>query len=160
MRPAPPRRLVRDPGSRRSRARFWWTWKLLFPTARSAVPEPILERFPGAREASFTQGSPIPGWVAWWGIIGEIPSDIPVSIYGVPTGAVDAATEGQADAVDAVSSPVRSRFFSFADLRVSVKVLTAVAVAGIVALAVGVTGLVALGRASGSAQRIYSENLR
>jgi methyl-accepting chemotaxis protein len=62
--------------------------------------------------------------------------------------------------VDAVSSPVRGRSFSFADLRVNIKVLTAVAVAGLVALAVGVTGLVALGRASNSAQRIYSENLK
>jgi methyl-accepting chemotaxis protein len=60
--------------------------------------------------------------------------------------------------VDAASSPARGRF-SFADLRVNTKILTAVAVAGIVALAVGVTGLVALGRASGSAQRIYGANL-
>jgi methyl-accepting chemotaxis protein len=60
--------------------------------------------------------------------------------------------------VDTVSGRVGGRL-SFADLRVNTKILTAVAVAGIVALAVGVTGLVALGRASGSAQRIYRGNL-
>jgi methyl-accepting chemotaxis protein len=60
--------------------------------------------------------------------------------------------------VDTVSSRVRGRF-SFADLRVNIKILTAVAVAGIVALAVGITGLIALGQASGSAQRIYGGNL-
>jgi methyl-accepting chemotaxis protein len=49
--------------------------------------------------------------------------------------------------------------FSFADLRVSTKILAAVAVAGIVALAVGITGLAALSRSSSSAQRIYSGNV-
>jgi methyl-accepting chemotaxis protein len=49
---------------------------------------------------------------------------------------------------------------SFADLRVNTKILAAVAVAGIVALAVGVTGLVALSRASSSAQQIYRGNVK
>jgi methyl-accepting chemotaxis protein len=61
--------------------------------------------------------------------------------------------------VETVSSGVRGRF-SFADLRVNIKILIAVAVAGIVALAVGVTGLVALSHASGSAQKIYSGNVK
>ena len=60
--------------------------------------------------------------------------------------------------IDTVSGRVRGRF-SFADLRVNTKILVAVAVAGVVALAVGVTGLVALSRASSSAQKIYSGNL-
>jgi methyl-accepting chemotaxis protein len=50
-------------------------------------------------------------------------------------------------------------WFSVADLRVNTKILAAVAVAGIVALAVGVTGLVALGGASDSASKIYSGNV-
>ena len=55
-------------------------------------------------------------------------------------------------------SPVRGRF-SFADLGVNVKILMAVAVAGAVALAVGVTGLIALSDASAAAQQIYSVNV-
>jgi methyl-accepting chemotaxis protein len=61
------------------------------------------------------------------------------------------------DAARGVSS-ARGRF-SLADLPVSTKILAAVAVAGIVALAVGLTGLVALSRSSSSAQRIYSGNV-
>jgi len=53
--------------------------------------------------------------------------------------------------------PHRRAFF--ADLSVSVKVLTAVAAAALVALAVGIVGLVALSKASGSAQLIYRSNL-
>ncbi|HET6482914.1 MAG TPA: methyl-accepting chemotaxis protein [Actinoplanes sp.] len=55
-------------------------------------------------------------------------------------------------------SPVRGRF-SFADLGVNVKILMAVAVAGAVALAVGIMGLIALSGASAAAQQIYSVNV-
>ena len=48
---------------------------------------------------------------------------------------------------------------SFADLSVNVKILAAVAIAGLMALLVGVLGLSALGDASGSAQSIYRSNL-
>jgi methyl-accepting chemotaxis protein len=47
----------------------------------------------------------------------------------------------------------------FADLSVSVKVLAAVAAAAVVALAVGIVGLVALGKASGAAQTMYHSNV-
>jgi methyl-accepting chemotaxis protein len=48
---------------------------------------------------------------------------------------------------------------SLADLSVNVKILTAVAVAGLIALLIGVLGLSALSQASESAQRIYHNNL-
>ncbi len=48
---------------------------------------------------------------------------------------------------------------SFADLGVNTKILTAVLVAALVALAVGILGLQALSRASDSAQVIYRSNL-
>jgi len=48
---------------------------------------------------------------------------------------------------------------TLADLSVNVKILAAVAIAGLVALLIGVLGLSALGDASGSAQRIYRSNL-
>jgi len=48
---------------------------------------------------------------------------------------------------------------SWADLSVNLKILTAVALAALVALLVGVLGLSALGQASGSAQQIYRSNL-
>ncbi|MEV6844555.1 methyl-accepting chemotaxis protein [Actinoplanes sp. NPDC051411] len=51
------------------------------------------------------------------------------------------------------------RRFHFADLSVSVKVLTAVTVAAGVALLVGIVGLSALGGSSESAQRIYRSNV-
>ncbi|WP_426513770.1 Tar ligand binding domain-containing protein [Dactylosporangium sp. McL0621] len=47
----------------------------------------------------------------------------------------------------------------FANLSVRLKILTAIGVAAAVALAVGVTGLVALSNASAMAQRIYSNNV-
>lgn len=59
----------------------------------------------------------------------------------------------------AVDAGVRTRWLSFADLSVSVKVLAAVATAALVALIVGVLGLLALAAASSSAQRIYSSNV-
>ncbi|MFI5898359.1 methyl-accepting chemotaxis protein [Actinoplanes sp. NPDC051513] len=49
--------------------------------------------------------------------------------------------------------------FSVANLPVNVKILAAVCIAGLVALAVGVSGLAALGRASAAAQQIYSTNV-
>ncbi|AEV85114.1 methyl-accepting chemotaxis protein [Actinoplanes sp. SE50] len=48
---------------------------------------------------------------------------------------------------------------SFADLSVNVKILMAVALAALVALLIGVLGLSALGKASGSAQLIYRSNV-
>ncbi|MET0415574.1 MAG: methyl-accepting chemotaxis protein [Actinoplanes sp.] len=48
---------------------------------------------------------------------------------------------------------------SFADLGVNVKILTVLALAGLVALLVGVTGLQALSRSSDAANKIYSSNL-
>ncbi|MFD0516618.1 methyl-accepting chemotaxis protein [Paractinoplanes durhamensis] len=56
-----------------------------------------------------------------------------------------------------VSAPRRRP--SLADLSVNVKVLFAVAVAALVALVVGITGLVSLGNASDSAQLIYKSNV-
>ncbi|MEV4281275.1 methyl-accepting chemotaxis protein [Actinoplanes xinjiangensis] len=57
------------------------------------------------------------------------------------------------------AEPVARGRRSFADLSVNVKILTAVALAGLVALLVGVLGLSALSEASGSAQQIYRSNL-
>ena len=54
--------------------------------------------------------------------------------------------------------PARGRF-SMADLPINVKILAAVGAAGLVALVVGITGLVALGNASASADRIYTANV-
>lgn len=48
---------------------------------------------------------------------------------------------------------------SFADLSVNVKILTAVGLAGLVGLIVGITGLRALSESSAAAQKIYSSNL-
>jgi methyl-accepting chemotaxis protein len=56
------------------------------------------------------------------------------------------------------AAPVRTRP-SFADLKVNVKILTAISIAVLVALIVGITGLRALSAASGSAQVIYSSNV-
>ncbi|GAA0793883.1 methyl-accepting chemotaxis protein [Spirilliplanes yamanashiensis] len=56
------------------------------------------------------------------------------------------------------SVPTRGRW-SFRDLGVSAKILTAVAIAAVVALAVGLTGLVALSSVSDAAQRIYASNV-
>jgi methyl-accepting chemotaxis protein len=53
----------------------------------------------------------------------------------------------------------RPRRASFADLSVNVKVLLAVTTAAVVALAVGLTGLVSLSKASDSAQLIYKSNV-
>jgi len=53
----------------------------------------------------------------------------------------------------------RTRKASLADLSVNVKVIAAVGVAALVALVVGVLGLVSLGGASDSAQLIYSSNI-
>ena len=58
----------------------------------------------------------------------------------------------------AANAPAQERR-TFADLSVRVKILTAVAVAALVALIVGVTGLRALSKASESAQVIYRNNL-
>src|SRR4051812_3554073 len=58
-----------------------------------------------------------------------------------------------------VNPPARTRRPSFADLSVNVKVLAAVATAAAVAVIVGITGLVALGNASDSAQLIYQSNV-
>ncbi|MCY1140936.1 methyl-accepting chemotaxis protein [Actinoplanes sp. Pm04-4] len=55
------------------------------------------------------------------------------------------------------AASVRRR--SFDDLSVSVKVLTAVSVASLVALVVGIMGLVALSNVSASAQLIYQSNV-
>jgi methyl-accepting chemotaxis protein len=59
----------------------------------------------------------------------------------------------------AVEAGVRTRRLSFADLSVNVKVLAAVGTAALVALIVGVLGLLALDAASNSAQRIYRSNV-
>ncbi|AGZ44070.1 methyl-accepting chemotaxis protein [Actinoplanes friuliensis] len=48
---------------------------------------------------------------------------------------------------------------SFVDLSVNVKILVAVTMAAVVALAVGIVGLMALSRASAAAQLIYQSNL-
>ncbi|MDI6104332.1 MCP four helix bundle domain-containing protein [Actinoplanes sp. NEAU-A12] len=56
-------------------------------------------------------------------------------------------------------TPVAAGRRSFADLSVNIKILTAVALAALVALLVGVLGLSALGEASDSAQRIYRSNV-
>ncbi|MFI6070275.1 methyl-accepting chemotaxis protein [Actinoplanes sp. NPDC051343] len=56
------------------------------------------------------------------------------------------------------ATPVRIRR-SFADLKVNVKILTAISIAVLVAVVVGVTGLRALSAASGSAQMIYFSNV-
>src|SRR5882724_10909766 len=52
-----------------------------------------------------------------------------------------------------------ARRFSFADLSVNAKISAAVGLAALVALVVGVTGLLALGKASNSAQLIYTSNV-
>ena len=57
------------------------------------------------------------------------------------------------------ASPAVRRRWSVADVSVNVKILAAVTVAGLVALAVGALGLSALGNTSEAAQRIYSGNL-
>jgi methyl-accepting chemotaxis protein len=57
-----------------------------------------------------------------------------------------------------IAVPVARRRF-FADLGVQSKVLTAVCIAALVALAVGVVGLLALSKASGSAQHLYHSNV-
>src|SRR5687768_4740599 len=56
------------------------------------------------------------------------------------------------------SEPGRGRP-SFADLSVNTKVLSAVAVAAVVALLVGINGIRSLGDASESAQHIYRSNV-
>jgi methyl-accepting chemotaxis protein len=56
------------------------------------------------------------------------------------------------------STPGRGRP-SFADLSVNVKVLSAVAVAALVALLIGINGIRSLGHASESAQHIYRNNV-
>jgi len=61
------------------------------------------------------------------------------------------------DAVTAELDQVRR--FSFADLSVSAKITGAVGLAALVALVVGVTGLISLGKASNSAQLIYTSNV-
>ena len=53
----------------------------------------------------------------------------------------------------------RTRRASFADLSVNVKVIAAVTVAALVALTVGIIGLVSLSQASNSAQLIYTSSL-
>ena len=53
----------------------------------------------------------------------------------------------------------RARRSSFADLSVNAKISAAVGVASLVALVVGVTGLISLGKASASAQLIYRSNV-
>ena len=55
--------------------------------------------------------------------------------------------------------PVASRRRSPSDLPVAAKILTAIAVALAVAITVGLSGLSALGKASGSAQLIYTSNV-
>ena len=60
--------------------------------------------------------------------------------------------------VASVATGVRGRNF-FADLSVKVKIMSAVGVAGLVAVAIGTLGLHALSKASGSAQKIYSANV-
>jgi len=52
--------------------------------------------------------------------------------------------------------PSRRRF---GDLSTGVKILTAVGLASLVALTVGLVGLMALSKASSAARRIYSRNL-
>src|SRR5689334_17245289 len=62
----------------------------------------------------------------------------------------------------ALTEPVTAagvRRRSFDDLSVSVKVLTAVSAAAVVALVVGIMGLVALNNVSNSAQLIYQSNV-
>jgi methyl-accepting chemotaxis protein len=49
--------------------------------------------------------------------------------------------------------------FSMRDLKVRTKILAAVSIAGVVALAVGITGLAALSGTTAAAQRIYSKNV-
>jgi methyl-accepting chemotaxis protein len=57
----------------------------------------------------------------------------------------------------ASDTPAQARRF-FADLKVNVKILTAISLAVLVAITVGVVGLAALSAASASAQAIYSSN--
>src|SRR4051794_40483310 len=59
---------------------------------------------------------------------------------------------------DAANAPAAGRAF-FADLSVRVKILAAVGVAALVALIVGIAGLLALGKASDAAELIYRDNL-
>jgi methyl-accepting chemotaxis protein len=54
-------------------------------------------------------------------------------------------------------TPVQARHF-FADLKVNIKILTAVSIAVLVAITVGIVGLMALSTSSDSAQHIYSSN--
>jgi methyl-accepting chemotaxis protein len=62
--------------------------------------------------------------------------------------------------IEAVTTdPVAGSRRSFADLSINVKMLVAVAAAAVVALAIGVLGLVALSKASTAAQQIYQNNL-
>ena len=56
-------------------------------------------------------------------------------------------------------TPAPTRHF-FADLTVNIKILTAVSIAVLVALIVGIVGLRALSAASTSAQVIYSSNVK
>jgi methyl-accepting chemotaxis protein len=56
------------------------------------------------------------------------------------------------------TAPVGKRRF-FADLSVNAKILTAVAIAVLIALTVGIMGLRALSRTSASAQQIYASNV-
>src|SRR4051794_40512190 len=55
-------------------------------------------------------------------------------------------------------TPTDKRRF-FADLSVNTKILTAITVAVLVAVTVGIAGLRALSSASGSAQQIYASNV-
>src|SRR5690349_2266659 len=58
----------------------------------------------------------------------------------------------------ASTKPARERR-SFADLSVNVKVLSAVSIAAVVALFVGVNGIRSLSDASDSAQQLYANNV-
>src|SRR4051794_18206451 len=62
-------------------------------------------------------------------------------------------------AADEAGAGARARRPSFADLSVSVKVLAAVGTAALVALTIGILGLLSLRDASNSAQLIYRSNV-
>jgi methyl-accepting chemotaxis protein len=76
-----------------------------------------------------------------------------VTAFGDPRGAGEGLLVSNEAGI-----PSRGRF-SVADLPVNVKIMAAVGIAGLVALTVGISGLAALGRASASAQQIYSANV-
>jgi methyl-accepting chemotaxis protein len=60
----------------------------------------------------------------------------------------------------ALGKDMRTARWRFADLGVNTKILTAITVAVLVALAVGIAGLSALSAASASAQQIYASNVK